>query len=69
MERIESKLYPKGKTRYFALCTHPLCSGRGLIHCDLHPFDEEECDEMNCGMLEGPSECEIVEEEKACQQS
>lgn len=61
MERIETPLYSQGKKRYFATCDHPICKGKdGCEHCDLHPFDEEECYSVDCGMLEEPSECTIA---------
>lgn len=46
---------------YKAMCLHPLCTGKdGCIHCKPHPYDEEECNSVHCGMLEEPSSCDIV---------
>jgi hypothetical protein len=46
---------------YEAVCTHPICPGRDdCVHCTPHPYDEEECDNVCCGMLEEPSYCEVV---------
>jgi len=48
--------------KYMACCTHPTCPAKeGCIHCNPHPFDENECAEVCCGMLEEPSKCDIVE--------
>lgn len=46
---------------YKAMCTHPMCPGReGYAHCKPHPYDEEACKSVCCGMLEEPSFCNMV---------
>lgn len=51
--------------KYYALCTHPMCNGKDAAgndcpHRTPHAYFEEECDEIFCGRLEGPSSCDIV---------
>jgi hypothetical protein len=58
MERIESRLYNKGKVHYFAMCTLD-CDGEGTTHCKPHPFDEDECGCVCCSVSEHPG-CSIV---------
>ncbi len=44
-----------------AMCIHPICPTKeGCEHCSPHPYNEEECNNVCCGMLEEPSCCEIV---------
>ena len=48
-----------------SMCTHPMCdtidaTGQKCPHAEPHGFDEDECLEVCCGVLEEPSICDIV---------
>ena len=46
---------------YKAICLYPLCPRKNTcIHGKPHPFDEEECIDTQCGMLDGPHSCDLV---------